>query len=75
MSVKPWDLEDWPTVSVFGAPKPIEELRRPLTFEDYASLCESDGAPPPAREEYEAVISTPLLGEIGRWLGITFTDG
>ncbi len=75
MSVKPWRWEHLPTRTVGGTPKLIDELSRPLTFEDYADLREIDGEPPPIREEYDAFMKEEYPpGEIGVWLGVRFIE-
>ncbi len=50
----------------------FNDLRKPPTFEEYTAWCVEDGEPAPTHAEYEATISTPAIGEIGAWGGMTF---
>ncbi len=52
----------------------FDDLRKPLTFEDYAALCRIDGEEP-TRDGYESLLAEARAnpGKLGHFGGMTFT--
>ncbi len=62
------------TITTGASQASFDDLKKPITFAEFAEMRAADKEPPPTVEEYEDFLSAAgtMTGTIGSWLGMRF---
>ena len=65
------------TITTGASQASFDDLKKPITFAEFAEMCAADKEPPPTVEEYEDFLSaaSTMTGTISPWPGIRFVTG